>query len=54
MPAGRKLPLALPQIAGAEALKLTGSTKSRLSLFDRRSHLLDGQLAKQYQNSVTG
>ncbi len=44
--------LALPQIAGAEALKLTGSTKSRLSLFKSQSNLLDGKLAKQYQNSV--
>lgn len=55
---GRKLGLglgfamacALP--AAAEGLQLSGSTKSRLALFDSQSKLIDEKLAKQYSGSV--
>jgi soluble lytic murein transglycosylase-like protein len=36
----------------AEGLKLTGSSKSRSTLFDSQSALIDGKLAKQYSGSV--
>lgn len=36
----------------AESLKLSGSSKSRLSLFRSQTSLLDGRLSKQYENSV--
>jgi soluble lytic murein transglycosylase-like protein len=38
--------------AFAEGLKLTGSTKNRLALFEAQSDLIDGKLAKQYSGSV--
>ena len=38
--------------ARAEALKLTGSTKSRAALFSSQARLLDTRLAKQYDGSV--
>lgn len=38
--------------AMAEALNLTGSTKSRTALFKSQAKLLDEKLAKQYSNSV--
>ncbi|WP_434063262.1 lytic transglycosylase domain-containing protein [Gemmobacter denitrificans] len=44
--------LAMPMPAGAEGLKLSGSTKSRGSLFKSQAALLDGRLAKQYSGSV--
>ena len=44
--------LTAPMSASAEALKLTGSSKSRAMLFKSQAHLLDGKLAKQYQNSI--
>lgn len=37
--------------AGAEALRLSGSSKSRASLFASQTALLDGRLAKQYEGS---
>jgi soluble lytic murein transglycosylase-like protein len=36
----------------AEGLKLSGSSKSRNSIFQSQTALLDGKLAKQYSNSV--
>ena len=41
---------ALP--AGAEGLKLSGSSKSRNHIFDSQTALLDGKLSKQYSGSV--
>jgi soluble lytic murein transglycosylase-like protein len=41
---------ALP--AAAEGLQLSGSSKSRLALFDSQSKLIDERLAKQYSGSV--
>lgn len=41
-----------PLPAGAEGLKITGSTKSRAAIFDSQSRLLDGRLARQYSASV--
>jgi soluble lytic murein transglycosylase-like protein len=41
---------ALP--VSAEGLNLSGSSKSRLSLFSQQTELLDGRLAKQYEGSV--
>lgn len=38
--------------ANAEGLKLTGSTKNRLALFESQSDLIDGKLAKQYSGSI--
>lgn len=38
--------------ASAEGLKLTGSTKNRLALFESQSDLIDGKLAKQYSGSI--
>jgi len=38
--------------ASAEGLKLTGSTKSRLAIFESQSRLIDDKLAKQYSGSV--
>lgn len=38
--------------AMAEGLKLSGSSKSRLAIFDSQSDLLDGKLAKQYSGST--
>ena len=42
--------LALPALA--EGLVLSGSSKSRKSIFDAQSDLIDGKLAKQYSGSV--
>jgi soluble lytic murein transglycosylase-like protein len=36
----------------AEGLNLTGSTKSRATLFEEQSRLIDDKLAKQYSGSV--
>jgi soluble lytic murein transglycosylase-like protein len=36
----------------AEGLNLTGSTKSRVALFESQSRLIDDKLAKQYSGSV--
>ncbi|MBA3909245.1 MAG: lytic transglycosylase [Rhodobacter sp.] len=47
--------LALAVSAGvplAEGLKLTGSSKSRLALFESQSRLIDAKLANQYSGSV--
>lgn len=44
--------LAATGTAGAEGLTLSGSTKSRASLFRSQTSLLDGRLAKQYSGSV--
>ncbi len=44
------LGLALP--AAAEGLELTGSSKSRIALFESQSRLIDDKLAKQYSGSV--
>ncbi|THD84418.1 lytic transglycosylase domain-containing protein [Aliigemmobacter aestuarii] len=38
--------------AAAEGLKLSGSSKSRVSLFKSQTSLLDGRLAKQYSGST--
>jgi soluble lytic murein transglycosylase-like protein len=46
------LALCLPSLADAEALKLSGSTKNRTSVFKSQAALLDGRLAKQYSASV--
>jgi soluble lytic murein transglycosylase-like protein len=37
--------------AGAEGLKLSSSSKSRMALFESQSKLLDTRLAKQYEGS---
>jgi soluble lytic murein transglycosylase-like protein len=36
----------------AEGLQLTGSSKSRIALFESQSRLIDDKLAKQYSGSV--
>lgn len=36
----------------AEGLKLSGSSKSRLAIFESQSDLLDGKLSKQYSGST--
>lgn len=41
-----------PSGAVAEGLNLSGSSKSRASLFSSQTKLLDGRLAKQYEASV--
>ncbi|NEX44839.1 lytic transglycosylase domain-containing protein [Pseudotabrizicola algicola] len=41
-----------PAAAVAEGLNLSGSSKSRASLFNSQKKLLDGRLAKQYEASV--
>ena len=47
------LGLVLAPVAGlAEGLKIIGSTKNRLALFESQSDLIDGKLAKQYSGSV--
>lgn len=46
------LALALPSMAAAEGLKLSGSSKNRSSVFKSQAALLDGRLAKQYSGSV--
>ncbi|MBE2277361.1 MAG: lytic transglycosylase domain-containing protein [Rhodobacteraceae bacterium] len=42
--------MALP--AGADGLKISGSSKSRNSIFASQTALLDGKLSKQYSGSV--
>jgi soluble lytic murein transglycosylase-like protein len=42
----------LPTAALAEGLKLTGSSKSRLAIFESQADLIDKKLAKQYSGSV--
>ncbi len=44
--------LAMPLMAEAEGLKLSGSKKNRASLFKSQTSLLDGRLAKQYDGSI--
>ncbi len=39
-------------IADAEGLKLTGSTKSRLAIFESQARLIDEKLSDQYSGSV--
>jgi soluble lytic murein transglycosylase-like protein len=39
-------------IAAGEGLKLTGSTKSRLAIFESQSDLIEKRLSKQYSGSV--
>jgi soluble lytic murein transglycosylase-like protein len=39
-------------IAFAEGLKLTGSTKSRLAIFESQGDLIDKKLSRQYSGSV--
>jgi soluble lytic murein transglycosylase-like protein len=39
-------------VAVAEGLKLTGSTKSRKTIFESQARLIDEKLAKQYSGSV--
>lgn len=41
-----------PTLAMAEALNLSGSSKSRAALFNSQKQLLDGRLSKQYEASV--
>ncbi len=38
--------------SAAEGLKLTGSTKSRLAIFESQSDLIEKRLSKQYSGSV--
>ena len=42
----------VPGAATAEGLNLTGSTKSRMAIFDAQSALIDKKLKKQYSGSV--
>jgi len=42
----------LPASAWAEGLILSGSSKSRMALFESQSDLIDGKLARQYSGSV--
>lgn len=42
----------VPGVASAEGLKLTGSTKNRMALFEAQAKLLDTRLAKQYEGSA--
>ena len=46
------LAVALSAPASAEALKLSGSSKNRSSIFEGQKALLDGRLSKQYSGSV--
>jgi soluble lytic murein transglycosylase-like protein len=39
-------------VVAAEGLNLTGSTKSRLAIFESQADLIDKKLAKQYSGSV--
>ena len=43
--------LAMPLMAEAEGLKLSGSKKNRALLFKSQTALLDGRLSKQYDGS---
>ncbi len=42
----------LGSLSSAEGLKLTGSTKSRLAIFESQGKLIDNKLSKQYSGSV--
>jgi soluble lytic murein transglycosylase-like protein len=44
--------LLVPSVALAEGLKLTGSSKSRLAIFESQADLIDKKLSKQYSGSV--
>jgi soluble lytic murein transglycosylase-like protein len=44
--------VALPCLAAAEGLNLSGSTKSRLAIFESQAKLIDRKLSKQYSGSV--
>ena len=44
--------LAAGGVAAAEGLNLTGSTKSRLAIFESQADLIDKKLSKQYSGSV--
>lgn len=44
--------IAAPSVASAEGLKLTGSTKNRMALFESQAKLLDTRLSKQYEGSA--
>lgn len=44
--------LLVPGAALAEGLKLTGSSKSRLAIFESQADLIDKKLSKQYSGSV--
>jgi len=46
------LAVALSAPASAEALRLSGSSKSRTTIFEGQKALLDGRLSKQYSGSV--
>ncbi len=50
--AGLCLTVCLASVASAEGLKLTGSSKSRMALFESQAKLLDTRLSKQYSGSV--
>ncbi len=57
MPTGRVAAFSLAlvllgDISVAEGLKLTGSTKSRLALFESQGDLIDKKLSRQYSGSV--
>jgi soluble lytic murein transglycosylase-like protein len=39
-------------VATAEGLNLTGSSKSRLAIFESQADLIDGKLSRQYSGSV--
>lgn len=41
-----------PDVARAEGLNISGSSKSRAALFNSQKKLLDGRLSKQYEASV--
>jgi soluble lytic murein transglycosylase-like protein len=44
--------VAFGDLAGAEGLQLTGSTKSRLAIFESQGDLIERKLSKQYSGSV--
>lgn len=44
--------LMLPALAGAETISFSGSKKSRNAAFKAQTALLDGRLAKQYEDSA--
>jgi soluble lytic murein transglycosylase-like protein len=48
---GLSLALA-PFVLLAEGLQLSGSTKSRMAIFESQSALIDGKLSQQYEGSV--
>jgi soluble lytic murein transglycosylase-like protein len=46
------IPMLAPGSVLAEGLKLTGSSKSRLAIFESQADLIDKKLSKQYSGSV--